>query len=281
MYILKTKEDTRMRLQKKMKKFAKVLAASLVVTSFCPTFSGLPLQVNSSVEVQAAVKAKTPSCVASQTVYVVASFGGPNAGDEAKNVFGLPDCYIFIKNLSSNAKITNIKSSNKKIKAIKRDGMNALELSAANPSQPQNLVGASSTISFRVTQNGKTYKLSCKIKVAERKSPFAKFTVGSEDYAQYFDGYMYVNADKLKGKKKVYVKTASGIVLDSINISYTQGGKFKTKSIKNGSTVNLTTCRQISVSYHMTKKPANYTAPTKWYGVVASPLYDYNTLIFE
>lgn len=271
-----------MKLQKKMKKFAKVLAASLVITSFCPTVSGLPVQVNSSVEVQAAVKAKAPSCVAKQTVYVVASFGGPNVGDEPKNIFGLPDCYIFIKNLSPNAKITNIKSSNKNIKATKREGMNALELSRANPSQRQkNLVGAASTISFRVTQNGKTYKLSCRIKVAERKSPFAKFTVGSEDYAQYFDGYMYVNADKMKGKKKVYVKMASGFVLDSINITYTYNGKNKFKNIKNGSTINLSTCKHISVSYHMTKKPANYTVPTKWYGVVPSPLHDYNTLMFE
>lgn len=39
-----------MKLQKKMKKIAKVLAASLVITSFCPTVSGLPAQVNSSVE---------------------------------------------------------------------------------------------------------------------------------------------------------------------------------------------------------------------------------------
>ena len=62
-----------MKLQKKMKKFAKILSASLVITSFCPTVSGLPIQVNSSVEVQAAVKAKAPSCVANQTVYVVAS----------------------------------------------------------------------------------------------------------------------------------------------------------------------------------------------------------------
>lgn len=67
-----------MNINKKMKKFAKILAASLVITSFCPTVSGLPVQVNSSVEVQAAVKAKAPSCVAKQTVYVVASFGGPN-----------------------------------------------------------------------------------------------------------------------------------------------------------------------------------------------------------
>lgn len=271
-----------MKLQKKIKKFAKVLAASLVITSFCPTVSGLPVQVNSSVEVQAAVKAKAPSCVAKQTVYVVASFSGLNIRNEPKNVFGLPDCYIFIKNLSPNAKITNIKSSNKNIKATKRDGMDALELSMANPSQrKKNLVGAASIISFRVTQNGKTYKLSCRINIAERKSPFTKFTVGSEDYAQYFDGYMYVNANKLKGKKKVYVKTASGIVLDSINVAYSQNGKYKSKTIKNGSIVNLTNCTQISVSYHMTKKPANYTAPTKWYGVVPSPLHDYNTLLFK
>lgn len=69
----------------------------------------------------------------------------------------------------------------KKIKATKREGLNALELSSTlmpMPFDETDLVRASSSISFRVTQNGKQYKLSCKIKVAEKKSPFSKLTVG-------------------------------------------------------------------------------------------------------
>ena len=162
-----------MNMKKKMKRFAKILVASLVVAGFCPT--GIPTPINSGIEVQAATKAKVPTCAAKQTVRVVGAFGGPNGNGGAKTILDIPECYIFIRNLSSNAKITNIKSSNKKIKATKREGLNALELSSTSlmPFDETDLAGASSTISFRVTQNGKQYKLSCKIKVAEKKSPFS------------------------------------------------------------------------------------------------------------
>lgn len=271
-----------MNMKKKMKRFAKILVASLVVAGFCPT--GIPAPVNSVVEVQAATKAKVPTCAAKQTVRVVGAFGGPNGNGGAKTILDIPECYIFIRNLSSNAKITNIKSSNKKIKATKREGLNALELSSTlmpMPFDETDLAGASSTISFRVTQNGKQYKLSCKIKVAEKKSPFSKLTVGSKNYASYFNGYMYVNEKPMKGKKKIYVKMAPGYVLDSIDMLSSKNGKYTNKKIKNGSTVNLTSCNQISVSYHTTKKPVNYKAPSKWFGQVESPLHNYNSLIFQ
>lgn len=270
-----------MNINKKMKKFAKVLAASLVITSFCPTVSGLPVQVNSSVEVQAAT-AKAPTCAAKQTVKAVGIFGNTHGSNAVKTILDLPDCYIFIKNLSPNAKITNIRSSNKKIKAVKREGMDALELSSElKPSDQIDLSGETSTISFRVTQNGKQYKLSCKIKVAEKKSPFSEFTIGSQNYASYFNGYMYVNEKPIKGKKKIYVKMASGYVLDSIDVSYSKNGKYTNKKIKNGSTINLTSSMQVSVSYHTKKKPVNYKAPSKWGAVVKSPLHNYNSLIFQ
>ena len=113
-----------MNMKKKMKRFAKILVASLVIAGFCPT--GIPTPINSVVEVQAATKAKVPTCAAKQTVRVVGAFGGPNENGGAKTILDIPECYIFIRNLSSNAKITNIKSSNKKIKATKREGLNAL-----------------------------------------------------------------------------------------------------------------------------------------------------------
>ena len=62
-----------MNMKKKMKRFAKILVASLVVAGFCPT--GIPTPINSVVEVQAATKAKVPTCAAKQTVRVVGAFG--------------------------------------------------------------------------------------------------------------------------------------------------------------------------------------------------------------
>lgn len=82
-------------------------------------------------------------------------------------------------------------------------------------------------------------------------------------------------------KKKVYVKMAPGYVLDSINIISFKNGKYTNKKIKNGSTVNLASCTQISVSYHTTKKPVNYKVPSRWFGQVKSPLHNYNSVIFQ
>lgn len=81
--------------------------------------------------------------------------------------------------------------------------------------------------------------------------------------------------------KKIYVKMASGYVLDSIDVSYSKNGKYTNKKIKNGSSVNLTSSMQVSVSYYTKKKPVNYKAPSKWGAVVKSPLHNYNSLIFQ
>lgn len=264
-----------MKLKKKLKQIAIAMILSFVIAG-----SGLNLPLISSnqvVEVQAAVK--KPTCVAKQTVYVTGAYGGLRIRDNSKNILSLPNCYIFIKDLAPNAKISDIKSSNAKITAAKREGINALRLEAANPTGSDNLTGISSTISFKVTQGGKTYKLSCKIKVAGKKSPFSEFKIGSKNVAKYFDGYMYVKGINVKGTQKVSVKMTSGFVLDFIEITYMKNGKYESKSIKNGSRVNLENCMRIDVSYHTTKKPANYTAPTKWYGKVKSPLYDYSAFI--
>ena len=92
---------------------------------------------------------------------------------------------------------------------------------------------------------------------------------------------MYVKEKPMKGKKKIYVKMAPGYVLDSIDMLSSKNGKYTNKKIKNGSTVNLTSCDQISLSYHTTRKPVNYKAPSKWFGQVESPLHNYNSLMFQ
>lgn len=223
---------------------------------------------------------KVPGCAAKQTVYAKGISGGPWTSGRME-VLALPSQYIFIKNLDAKAKITDIKSSNPNIKAQKREGINAIELQQSNLQEMTDLSGMSSKISFKVTQNGKTYSLSCLINVKPAESPVSSFKIGSRNIAKYFAAYMYVEGLDFKGKQKVSVQMASGYVLDGLNILIKENGSYKSQEIKNGSVVDFDKCMDVSVSYHTTKKPANYTAPTLWNAVVKSPLHDYVSLILN
>lgn len=68
---------------------------------------------------------------------------------------------LYIGNLSGSAVITNIKSSNKHFTARKGVGVNAIYVEE----KPDYVIkdGIKTTISFNVTQNGRTYKLSSRI----------------------------------------------------------------------------------------------------------------------
>lgn len=228
-----------------------------------------------------ATTVKAPVCAASQTMYAVGMFGGPWASGDDFETLSIPDCFIYIGNLDAKAKVTDVKSSNPKLKAAKRSDIDAIEVYQTDMMNRCNLVGMSSTISFKVKQNGKTYSLSCRINVKKRTSPVASLKVGTQDAAKYFDGYMYVSDMEYNGKQKVTVKMASGYVLDSLSIGYYENGKYKNQTIKNGSAVDFSKCKQLTVSYHTTRKPVYYKDSAKWYGVVPSALHDYCTLILE
>lgn len=218
---------------------------------------------------------KVPSCVAQQTVYVRGSSGGPQALGNM-NIPSIPSLFIFIKNLDAAAKITDIKSSNPNITARKREGMNAIEL--RENQFVEDLSGMSSTISFKVTQNGKTYSLSCLINVKPAESPVSSFKIGSQNIANYFAGYLYVDGLDFKGKQKVSVQMASGYVLDYLSVRIND----KSQIIKNGSVVDFDKCNDVFVFYHTTKKPANYTAPAFWGAVGSkSPLHSWIGLILN
>ena len=212
---------------------------------------------------------KIPTCISYQTVYA----RGMGSGSTVFNNLTLPSCFIYIKNLDKNAKVTDVRSTNSKIKATKREELDAIEVSYTDYST--NLLGASSTISFKVIQNKKTYKLSCKINVKKNGSPFSVFKVGSKEIASNFVGCDSVS-EKFSGTQKIFVKMASGYVLDSIVVYYNRNNNITFKTVKNGTKVNLNDCMWIRANYHTTKKPDNYVPSAKWYGVaVKSPLHDY------
>lgn len=201
---------------------------------------------------------KIPSCVAQQTVYATGVNGGPRASGNDMYVLALPECFIYIKNLDRNAKVSDIKSSNPKIKAYKRTDTDAIEVTRAMNTEGTNFVGMSSVISFKISQNGKTYKLSCKINIKQKKSPFISFKVGSQEIGQYFNGYMYVQGINFEGEQKILVKMSSDYVLDSLSAFIVDNGEGKEIKIKNGSSVDVNKCMEISVSYHTKRRPANY-----------------------
>ena len=186
----------------------------------------------------------------------------------------IPNCFIYIKNLDKDAKITDIKSTNSKFEVAKRWELDAIEVSGDRNKYGVNLLGETSTISFKVIQNKKTYKLSCKIKVEKRSSPFSEFKIGAKNVAKYFDGDDF-GSEYVTGKQKVYIKMAQGYVLDSISVSYFKNRIFNRATIKNGASVDFGIYDSVRVDYHTTLKPANYVPSSEWYGIVESPLHDY------
>lgn len=203
---------------------------------------------------------KKPTCVKSQTVYLTRS-------DYQKGAYNLNytdiSSYIFIKNLSGDAKITNIKSSNKNIKGYSELAAHGVEkgkyiyLNGIN-CKP----GQKSTITFNVRQGKKTYRLSCKITLKLKPSNFKTFRVGGKNYASKLKGYSgtgniaRLSIRPLKGKFNI--KTASGIKLDSVRLVRISKGKVTTKTLKNGTNVSLKKGDTIQISYKYTKKPKNY-----------------------
>ena len=75
------------------------------------------------------------------------------------------DGYIYIKNLSRSAVITNVKSSNKYYTASKAAGLNAVYVQTTSDSGPIHYVkdGEKTKLRFTVKQNGKSYNLSCAV----------------------------------------------------------------------------------------------------------------------
>ena len=74
------------------------------------------------------------------------------------------DGYIYIKNLSRSAVITNVKSSNKYYTASKAAGLNAVYVTTSDYNSIHDVEdGEKTKLRFTVKQNGKSYNLSCAV----------------------------------------------------------------------------------------------------------------------
>lgn len=228
-------------------------------------------------KVEAASKA--PSCVKSQTVYCYGMeklFGGQKGH---YTILDVPSSYIYIKNLSSGAVISNIKCSNSKVEVKSMlngsyQSMKALHLEFKQSAMMKGKYlknGEKAKITFRVKQNGKTYKLACNVTFRTKKSPVKSFKLGKKEYASAFSGYAQKTIKFPTSNFKVTVQRAAGFAIDEIDVFYKNGSL---KKVKSGAVVSGKDIDCILVTYHVTKKPANYSAPTKWGGMVPSPLHE-------
>ena len=225
--------------------------------------------------------AKAPQCPKKQTLeFYCAYINGNEQPTEG-------DGYIYIKNLSSSAVITNVKSSNKYYTASKAAGLNAVFVQTKMTPGSMHFVkdGEKTKLSFTVKQNGKSYNLSCAVTFKKHSRVFKSVKIGSKNYAALAKGHWTVR-DKgtaPKSKVKITVKTVKNYKVDSIEIFY----KNKSKKIKNGRKVSLKNATTICINYHITAKPKYYKRPTAGYrgyffgGTVKSPLYESFYLEYE
>ena len=62
--------------------------------------------------------------------------------------------------------------------------------------------GETTKLSFTVKQNGKSYRLSCKVTFKAHEQVFKTFKIGSKDLASLTKGYWCVNYKDLPKKEK-------------------------------------------------------------------------------
>ena len=141
--------------------------------------------------------AKAPQCPKKQTLEFYRAY--TSYGE----IFTEGDGYIYIKNLSRSAVITNVRSSNKYYTASKAAGLNAVFIQTTPG--PIHCVkdGEKTKLSFTVKQNGKSYNLSCNVTFRKHSQVFTSVKIGSKDYAALAKGHWMVMDKGTAPKSKV------------------------------------------------------------------------------
>ena len=129
--------------------------------------------------------AKAPQCPKKQTLEFYRAY--TSYGE----IFTEGDGYIYIKNLSRSAVITNVKSSNKYYTASKAAGLNAVFVQTTSDSDSIHDVkdGEKTKLRFTVKQNGKSYNLSCAVTFKKHSRVFKSIKIGSKNYAALAQGH--------------------------------------------------------------------------------------------
>ena len=190
--------------------------------------------------------AKKPTCVKKQTVYI-----GPF--ESPYDTLGYSG-WLFIKNLSANAKIVNVKSSNENI--ICFANKDRIHICAG-----ENEIGQKTKLTFKVKQNKKTYKLSCKITVKKAKCAFKSLKINGKEYAKKTTATNGVELKLPYKKVKISAKMSSGHKLKSIELNRQASMAFV--KVKNGSKITLKQGDTIRITY-IYKKPKYVPKTKEW-----------------
>lgn len=154
--------------------------------------------------------------------------------------------HIFIGNLKPNAKITNVKSGNKKLKA--EPGYNAVNLwtngkqSGKVYKNPTLKDGEKAKITFNVRQGGKTYKLKCTVVFKAELNPLKSVQIAGKTYKKFSKAFLSttghaVTVDKIKSSRvKIKLNLKPGYKLVRAVVQYYKKGWARSEPLtfKNG-----------------------------------------------
>lgn len=169
-----------------------------------------------------------------------------------------------VGNISSTAKITNLKSSKKSVVAVRKEYYKETKQHIIwfEPKKP-----GTSTVSFKVKQGSKTTTIKCKVKVHKYSNPISSLKIGSKNVKSSFNDKTYTTLkySKYKNKSmKVSLKLKDGWKVYNNKFNYYNGKTLK--EIKFGKKVKITKKNSsISFSAYNTK-----TGLTQSYSVMFS-----------
>lgn len=136
---------------------------------------------------------------------------------------------IKIKNLGSNAKVTKVRSSNKKVLSVEyNQGTNYIKY------EPKKV--GTAVVSCVIKQNGKTYKLKKTIKVL-KANPFKSITVnGKQIYRKNSNMIAYYSTTK---KAKISFELKEGWTLKRMYYNYNDKKISPNYKMKNGGKIKI------------------------------------------
>ena len=198
-----------------------------------------------SIETMAAVK---PSCVKTKTVYFQKqTFPDPVSQKKIVSYDLLGTGELSLKNLSSKAVISNLRSSNRHIQAVADVPYKKIYLSADSLKN-----GEKTVLSFTIKQNKKSYRLSCKITFRTNFVKSAKF--GNLDITRKLNqctGALRLKTSQTKAKVKITLPSDYKIVSIRYNYKGQEAGPIwkKAPKLKNGGTLTIKRNTVLMVEY--------------------------------
>ena len=198
---------------------------------------------------------KKPTMPSTQTVYYTTDWPGKDGYSDLEDI----SSFIYIKNLSSNTKITNIKtSSNGYSAADARKDYNVNALLMWIPHTFNHVVKNNSkcTVSCKVTQGGKTYSLKYRVTFKKMPTPFSTFRIGSKSYRNSFANRRDLQWKAMNKSAVLTVKPASRYRIRRITLMYEDG---RTMTVKSGRKVDFRGLVMLTIEYQRTAKPKYYS----------------------